>query len=241
MSSLPILTLDLFHEAATEFSATLKDKPFPSLYGATDGKKVGTTVEAEFKQFLIERYTIEVGNAAQGLDFPSLNLDLKVTSSRQPQSSCPFKSATQKIYGLGYNLLVIVYDKRDVAEEEAGYLDIKHVIFIDKKRTADSTLTKAIRSIVEEIDKEDPTSEEIAVEEIDALLQDRNLPLDEVSRLELSRRLVSDVPEEGVLTISNAQQWRLQYKRAISYSLDKKFDLEVVDLHKVDPVVNSGE
>jgi len=38
---------------------------------------------------------------------------MKVTSSRQPQSSCPFKHARQKIYGLGSSLLVFVYDKTD--------------------------------------------------------------------------------------------------------------------------------
>jgi len=40
-------------------------------------------------------------------------VDIKVTSIRQPQSSCPFKSARQKIYGLGYSLIVFVYDKKD--------------------------------------------------------------------------------------------------------------------------------
>ena len=39
--------------------------------------------------------------------------DIKVTSITQPQSSCPFKNARQKIYGLGYNLLVFVYNKED--------------------------------------------------------------------------------------------------------------------------------
>ena len=38
--------------------------------------------------------------------------DIKAISITQPQSSCPFKNARQKIYGLGYNLLVFVYDKR---------------------------------------------------------------------------------------------------------------------------------
>jgi hypothetical protein len=38
---------------------------------------------------------------------------MKTTSIKQPQSSCPFKSANQKIYGLGYALLVFVYEKTD--------------------------------------------------------------------------------------------------------------------------------
>jgi hypothetical protein len=38
---------------------------------------------------------------------------MKVTRIKQPQSSCPFKSARQKIYGLGYSLIVFVYEKID--------------------------------------------------------------------------------------------------------------------------------
>lgn len=101
-TSLPPLTLDLFRKAAKDFASELASTPLPSLYGATDGKAVGTKVEAMFKEHLQARYDLTVGNAANGLDFPSLNLDLKVTSQRQPQSSCPFREATQKVYGLGF-------------------------------------------------------------------------------------------------------------------------------------------
>src|SRR5690606_18696864 len=113
-----------------------------------DGKAVGTKVESMFKEHLKARYDLAVGNAANGLDFPSLNLDLKVTSIKQPQSSCPFKAATQKIYGLGYSLLVIVYSKRDEEAEHAAYLDIENVVYVDKDRTGDFTLTKTVREII---------------------------------------------------------------------------------------------
>lgn len=229
-SSLPPLTLALFRQAAKSFSAELAITPLPSLYGATDGKAVGTEVEAMFKRYLEGRYDFTIGNAANGLDFPSLNLDLKVTSRRQPQSSCPFRTATQKIYGLGYNLLVIVYIKRDVSEERAAYLDIVNVIFIDKSRTGDFTLTKNIREIVAQID-DGQGDREVAIEDLDALLQDKNVPLDEVSRRLLAERIIDDVPQQGVLTISNALQWRLQYSRAISTAMARTISPEVEDLH----------
>ncbi len=229
MISLPPLTLELFHEAATEFGNALGVTPLPELYGATDGKAVGTKVESLFKAYLRERYDLEVGNAANGLDFPSLDTDLKVTSLRQPQSSCPFKAATQKIYGLGYNLLVIVYVKRDEVAERAAYLDIEHVVFIDKERTGDFTLTKQIRGIVEHIGV-DPGGREGVIEELDALLQDKNVPLDEVSRRQLAERIVDDVPQQGVLTVSNALQWRLQYSRAINTAIAGGLAPQVVDL-----------
>jgi hypothetical protein len=229
MTSLPLLTLELFHEAATAFAEELSEWPLPHLFGATDGKAVGTAVEAMFKAHLVERYDLQVGNAANGLDFPSLNTDLKVTSLRQPQSSCPFSAATQKIYGLGYNLLVVVYVKEDVASEQAAYLDIKHVIYVDQSRTGDFNLTKQIRAIVKSMSI-DPGGREAVIEDLDALLQDKNVPLDEVSRRQLAERIVDDVPEQGILTISNALQWRLQYGRAISAAAAGTIAPEVVDL-----------
>lgn len=229
-TSLPSLTLNLFRQAAKRFSTELSITSLPSLYGVTDGKAVGTKVEVMFKEYLQNRYNFTSGNAANGLDFPSLKLDLKVTSRRQPQSSCPFRAATQKIYGLGYNLLVIVYDKRDDAKAKTAYLNIENVIYIDKSRTGDYTLTKAIRELVDQI-KTGTGSREVVVEDLDALLQDKNVPLDEISRRQLAEQIVDKVPEQGVLTISNALQWRLQYSRAISTATAKTIVPEVEDLH----------
>jgi hypothetical protein len=170
-----------------------------------------------------------VGNAASGLDFPYIDTDLKVTSLRQPQSSCPFRTATQKIYGLGYNLLVMVYVKRDDQEERSAYLDIRHVLYIDKSRTGDFTLTRQIREMVDRYGQE-ASGTEALVDDLDALLEDKNLPLDDVSRRRLAERLLEDTPEQGVLTISNALQWRLQYSRAISTAVSGSAAPRVVDL-----------
>ena len=56
-------------------------------------------------------------SSARGIDFPELLIDMKVTSIRQPQSSCPFKSAKQKIFGLGYSLIIFVYEKKIIKIE----------------------------------------------------------------------------------------------------------------------------
>jgi restriction system protein len=52
-------------------------------------------------------------------------------------------------------------------------------------------------------------------EEIAAFLEERNLPLEEIGRSRLASRIISDPPLIGLLTISNALQWRLQYRRVI--------------------------
>lgn len=122
-----------------------------------------------------------------------------------------------------------MYVKRDEPEKQAAYLDIENVLYIDKVRTGDFTLTKSIREIVAGIETPSSTREAV-VDDLDGLLQDKNMPLDEVSRRQLAERMVDKVPEQDVLTISNALRWRLQYSRAISTATQKTIAPEVEDL-----------
>src|SRR5437016_7771666 len=104
----PPLTIPKLQSEATAFARIESAYPEPALYGVTDGKAVGTYLEHKFQAHLKVNYDYAPGNSATGIDFPGLEVDIKVTSIRQPQSSCPFKSASQKIYGLGYSLLIFV-------------------------------------------------------------------------------------------------------------------------------------
>jgi hypothetical protein len=153
------------------------------------------------------RYKYTRGNSAKGIDFPELDVDIKVTSIRQPQSSCPFKCARQKIYGLGYSLLVFVYDKKDDAQAQTGLLGIQHTIFIQKERTADHQMTTSLRRMLENDANRD---------DIVAYFEDRALFLDEEQATKLADEVLRNPPEVGYLTISNALQWRLQYTRVIA-------------------------
>ncbi len=200
------LTLESLKLAATAFTTALTGTPIKPLYGVTDGKAVGTHIEVSFNNFILENYIHRAGSAAKGIDFPDLNVDLKVTSIRQPQSSCPFRNAMQKVYGLGYHLLVMVYAKFDDPELAAAKLNFLHVLFIDNSRTGDYQITRGIHRILRAQGNAD---------DIDAFLEDRNLPLDPESRRQLAERLLNEPPELGILTISNALQWRLQYGHAI--------------------------
>src|SRR5258708_24646909 len=105
------LTIENLKVSVSSFIHSIRGTGIEELYGITDGKAVGTYIEILFNKYLQERFTYTPGNAATGIDFPSLEVDLKVTSIRQPQSSCPFISAKKKIYSLGYYLLVLVYEK----------------------------------------------------------------------------------------------------------------------------------
>ncbi|MCX4326639.1 MAG: hypothetical protein OSJ45_04995 [Lachnospiraceae bacterium] len=52
-------------------------------------------------------------------------------------------------------------------------------------------------------------------EDIIGLLYDKNVPGDDIIYNSLADEILANPPEQGYLTISNALQWRLQYKRVI--------------------------
>lgn len=203
----PILTIDLLIESARKFCEIESKENHVELIGVTDGKAVGTYVEHRFQRFLQSQFSVEIGSSAKGIDLPGkeIQTDIKVTSITQPQSSCPFSNARQKIFGLGYNLLVFVYEKRDTSS--SCMLHFTHCSFIDKERTADFTITKRLCEMVTDgANKED----------IIGFLQDKNVPGDEIVYNNLADEILDCPPKQGYLTISNALQWRLQYSRVIA-------------------------
>jgi hypothetical protein len=210
----PALTVAALKQETKKFIAAFS-KEHPELFGITDGKAVGTYVEEKFNVYLGERYEYQSGNAAVGIDFPALEVDVKATSIRQPQSSCPFRSAEQKVYGLGYNLLVFVYEKAEDNQRKTAVLDFKNVVFVRADKTADFQTTKGILGILDR---------EGNIEEVVAFLEERNMYLDEVGRLHLAEKIMHQRPSLGYLTISNALQWRLQYPRVIKLASDGKTD-----------------
>lgn len=196
-------------KAAKEFCKKESGLFRPELFGVTDGKKVGTIVEHLFQEFLKNRYLIAVGSSANGLDLPSVNTDIKVTSIKQPQSSCPFKDSKQKIFGLGYNLIVFVYRKFDDEHTKKGSLDFISCSFIDSSRTGDYQTTTGILNIINNNGNAD---------DIFAFLCDHKIPSDEVTLMNMAEDILNNPPKVGYLTISNALQWRLQYGRIVNLS-----------------------
>lgn len=202
-----ILTLEKLYLVAKEFCHEVSQNDYPELVGITDGKAVGTFVEHKLKNYISSRFIVALGNSASGIDLPApeINTDIKVTSYRQPQSSCPYKSSRQKIFGLGYNLLVLVYDKKD--ENGTSKLDFINCTFVSQERTADFTTTKRLIEMIKDgANKED----------IIGYFVDKNIPGDEVTLGQLAEEVLRSELMQGYLTISNALQWRLQYQRVIS-------------------------
>lgn len=200
------LTQELLCDEAAVFSALESQHQESSLYGVTDGKAIGTYLEQKFKLYLKEKYNFLDGNSASGIDFPDLLVDIKVTSMKQPQSSCPFKSARQKIFGLGYSLIIFVYEKLDDSLNRTASLRIIRTIFVGAERTADFQMTRGIRNILNNQGNKD---------DLIAFILDKNLPVDEMEAANIADETLVHPPGLGFLTISNALQWRLQYTRVI--------------------------
>lgn len=188
------------------------------LYGVTDGKAVGTLIEQKFQAYLKAKYEFTIGSSAKGIDLPldDILTDIKVTSNKQPQSSCPFKDAKQKIFGLGYNLLVFVYDKTDDSNNQTATLNFVSCSFVSKERTADFTTT----SIINEMKKVGANEADII-----AFLEGIKLPADEIALKQITDIILTTEIPIGYLTISNALQWRLQYARI----RDLKNDIPGID------------
>ncbi len=205
------LTIQDLIAEATAFCEQESQFDNKELFGVTDGKAVGTFIEHKFTAHLQAKYNATIGSSANGIDMPSddINTDIKVTSVEQPQSSCPFRSPRQKIYGLGYNLLLLVYEKTDDPKKKVSRLNFVSCSFIEKHRTADYQMTKTIRQMIDNNANTD---------DIIAYFTDRNLPADDMTMARLAEEVIKNKPEQGYLTISNALQWRLQYGRIVRLS-----------------------
>ena len=206
-SKKPTLTIETLCAGAKIFAKEESTHKEATIYGTTDGKALGTYLEHKFQDYLEATYDYTLGSSAKGIDFPDLDVDIKVTSIKQPQSSSPFKSARQKVYGLGYSLIVFVYDKTDDPKTRTGTLKILHTIFVEKERTGDYQTTSGIVKLL---------SNNANADDLFAFMTERNLPLDDIEARKLAEELLKKAPVLGYLTISNALQWRLQYSRVIA-------------------------
>lgn len=203
-----ILTIQMLVREAMHFAREESLVKNEALYKVTDGKKIGTYIERRFKDFLRRRFSFRLGNCSQGIDFPDnhINTDIKVTLKSNPQSSCPYKNYRQKIFGLGFNILLFTYQKDDVDDGQYSILMIDGATLIPSQDTADFHATRTINKLLQD---------GVSKEGLLYFLESLNLPCDGEDLNELVEEIIIDPPPIGKLTISNALQWRLQYGRVI--------------------------
>lgn len=199
-----------YSEVIRDFCADVSQRKIAELFQVTDGKKIGTYIERECKRYLEQRTGLTMeGSAALGKDLPLFNIDIKTTSAVQPQSSSPYRSIDEKIFGLPYNVLLFIYRKED--KEGYARLEILRCCYIPKELTGDYSTTRLAREL-----RDNYLRKEIGVDEIIGRLEEK-LGITEVEDLNVTpgivQRIIDNPPSPGVLTISFALQWRLQYGR----------------------------
>jgi len=53
---------------------------------------------------------------------------------------------------------------------------------------------------------------------VPSIFKDKSLPGDDITHVQLVEEVLQNPPLQGYLTISNALQWRLQYRRVVDMS-----------------------
>ncbi len=198
-------TLPLTIETLKIEAATFARQEHP-LVGKHTGKDIGTYIERKFLEHVVSKYLVKAGNSAKGIDLPELNVDIKTTRATKSQSSCPFKSARQKIFGLGYSLLIFTYNRVDDPANHKSKLLIERTVFIDSAVTADHATTLHLRKMIEKKANQ---------EDIFAYLVKCNPTIDKNEAKNLAAEVLRSPPVQGYLTITPALQWRLKYSHAL--------------------------
>jgi hypothetical protein len=116
----------------------------------SDGKSIGTFIEKLLTVLLsIEKKCVFSGSAAKGVDLPELNLGIKATSDRQPQSSEAFKSAYERIFGIENALLVFIYNGTAYSGEAEENLRCVQHYLLSETNVADRGLCGYARDVRE--------------------------------------------------------------------------------------------
>jgi hypothetical protein len=111
------------------------------LYGVTDSKAVGALIEHKFKKHLEDKYKLTISSSASGIDLPSIDIqtDINVTLIKQPQSSCLFKDAKQKIYGLGDTIFLYLFTTKQMTPKQEQQTQIFLVVPLLQKKERKTT------------------------------------------------------------------------------------------------------
>jgi hypothetical protein len=194
------LTEEILIEEASRFATSVSQHSFSELYGCTDGKRVSTFFEKRFQSVLSRFYDFQLGNAAKGIDFPSLNVDMKFTSHEHPQSSSPFLNHRQRVFGLGYSLLVFVYCRSENHTDRSSCFNIESCSYLCATETGDARITAKIIDILSGGGNK---------KHIEQMLLSFDFPQSDAT--EIADSVMQHKVVQGKITISLAMQYRLTF------------------------------
>ena len=181
-----------------------------TVLNATKSKDIGTYFENSLRDLLNERLELErKGSAASGIDLPHFNVDVKTTRITRPQSSSKIREYSERLVGVPYNILLLIYSREDV--ETGEQYTFENCVYIPKERTGDHRKSVAAAQSVEEYKDGQLTREELR-EVLEDLVSEAKDDVTEIEDRELDE-IIENPPDPGVITISPAVQWRFSYNQ----------------------------
>lgn len=192
--------------AAQRFCLGAEEEGHKEIFGAVSCHVVNSFVERCFLEHLSDYYNLDVGFSPLNVALPSINTEIRTAPVDRPDTFCPYISSRQKIYGLGYNLLLMLYVKTDDNAAREGHFAIKSCEYVSAERTADHMTTKILHEILLGGGNQD---------DVFAFLSDwmQGVPIERLK--ELAAEIIQTPPTIGFLTISQSRQWRLQASHVI--------------------------
>ena len=184
-----------------------------------DRLRLAAHFDEELRRWFREHEDINPGgNSGKGIDLPRMNTDIKATKTLQ--SSSPASNPGEEILGVEHNILFFDIDVTNL-EDGTSKIEVEQVKFIPKELTADHRRSKKAQKLVEQYDNGDITEEQLIerLHEITSLGGYMDIPRDMVEEIK------QEEFERGVLTHSNALQFRFNYNMAVGEFSDKTEDI----------------
>jgi hypothetical protein len=171
-------------------------------------KDIGTYFEESLRGYLNEELGLErIGNAAEGIDLPHFNVDVKTTRITRPQSSSKIRQFSERLVGVPYNILLLIYSRENL--ESGTEYTFENCVYIPKERTGDHRKSTAAAEAVSQY-KEDEITKERLRQKLEELVSEKEDDITEIKDEELEG-IIRNPPKPGVITISPAVQWRFSY------------------------------
>lgn len=171
-------------------------------------KDIGTYFEDSLREYLNEKLGLErKGSAAEGIDLPHFNVDVKTTRITRPQSSSKIRKFSERLAGVPYNILLLIYSRENT--ESGTEYTFENCVYIPKERTGDHRKSTGAIEAVDQYKTGEISKEELR-QKLEDLVSEKEDDITEIKDKELEN-IIRNPPKPGVITISPAVQWRFSY------------------------------
>lgn len=207
-----------YFDTIRDFVEDLESQRIPT--DETDGNaRLAAYFDEKLREWFRTHENIDPGgNSGQGIDLPRMNTDIKAPKTQQ--SSSPAASPGEEILGINHNILFFDIDVTDL-EGGDSKIEVEQVKFIPKELTADHRRSKKAKKLVERYDDGTITEDQL----IERLYEITSLG----EYMDISEDMIEEIKqgefEQGVLTHSNALQFRFNYNMTVGKYSDKTEDI----------------